>query len=191
MADEVLDDEVVIGEVVESAPPLPDIDLPDDPTAAVGVLLEALAEARAGEADRLDDLQRLAAEFENYRKRAARDQQEIVERASQRLVMALLPVLDSFDGAFAHEAHSPSEELLLSGVKGTFHQLMEILQAEGLAVIHAAGEPFDPTLHEAVTGATGHDLVVSDELRRGYTLRDRIVRPALVAVAAAEGTEET
>ena len=62
---------------------------------------------------------------------------------------------------------------------------MEILEREGLAVIPAAGVPFDPTVHEAVIGGTGDDLVVSEEMRRGYTLRGRVVRPAMVAVAPA------
>lgn len=170
---------------------VPDIDLPDDPGEALGVLTEALVEARDTATARLDDLQRVAADFENYRKRSERDRRETVERATQRLIEALLPVLDSFDGAFAHEAQSSGEELLKKGITSTFHQLMEILERDGLAVIPAEpGMPFDPEVHEAVTGGTGDDLVVAAEMRRGYTLRGRVLRPAMVAVAPPESGEE-
>ena len=168
-----------------------DLDLPEDPDAAVEVLAAELAEARDLAAARLDDLQRIAAEFENFRKRAEREREETRQRASQRLIEALLPVLDSFDAAFAHEAQTPGEELLKKGMTSTFHQLMEILQREGLSVIPAAGEPFDPSVHEAVSGATGDDLVVDTELRRGYTLRGRVIRPAMVTVASGEESRET
>jgi len=166
------------------------VDLPQDPAEAVEVLIKALHEARESEAARLDDLQRVAADFENFRKRSLRDQQETTARASQRIVAALLPVLDSFDGAFGHEAQSPSEEQLLSGVQGTFHQLMEVLVREGLAVIPTEGESFDPTVHEAVAGGAGENLVVAGEMRCGYTLGDLVIRPALVAVSAPEETTE-
>jgi molecular chaperone GrpE len=170
--------------------PAPDIELPEDPAAAVPVLLEALSEAQIESAARLNDLQRVAAEFENFRKRSMRDQQEMTERASQRVVEALLPVLDSFDGAFSHTAQSPSEELLLSGVQSTFHQMMEVLNREGLAPIEAEGSDFDPNLHEAVAGGGGDDLVVRSVMRRGYTLGSRVIRPALVAVAPRADDEE-
>jgi len=165
-------------------------DLAEDPAEAVPVLIEALDEARTAEAARVEDLQRTAAEFENYRKRATREQQETIERATQRLIEALLPVLDSFDGAFTHEAQSPGEESLLKGVTSTFHQLTEILEREGLRVIPSVGEPFDPAVHEAVTGGAGDDLVVSAEMRRGYMLKDRVIRPAMVAVSPSEDPGE-
>lgn len=168
----------------------PGSEVPDDPAEAVVALATALAEARETEAARVDDLQRVAAEFENYRKRAEREREETQMRATQRLVEALLPVLDSFDGAFAHDAQTPGEELLKKGVTGTFHQLMEILEREGLEVIDAAGAVFDPEIHEAVSGGIGEDLVVAAELRRGYRLRGRVIRPSMVAVAPREASEE-
>ncbi|MEE9206022.1 MAG: nucleotide exchange factor GrpE [Acidimicrobiia bacterium] len=185
MTDDVLDAQPEIEE------PALAVDLPQDPAEAVEVLVKALHEARESEATHLDDLQRVAAEFENFRKRSLRDQQEMTARATQRIIAALLPVLDSFDGAFGHEAQSPSEEQLLSGVQSTFHQLMELLAREGLAVIPTEGESFDPTVHEAVAGGAGENLVVAGEMRRGYTLGGRVIRPALVAVSAPEETKET
>jgi molecular chaperone GrpE len=168
----------------------PGFEVPEDPAEAVVALATALAEAQAAEAARLDDLQRVAAEFENYRKRAEREREETQIRATQRLVEALLPVLDSFDGAFAHEAQTPGEELLKKGVTGTFHQLMEILEREGLEAIDATGSTFDPESHEAVSGGIGEDLVVAAELRRGYRLRGRVIRPSMVAVAPREASDE-
>jgi len=168
------------------APEALGIELPEDHDEAVDVLLRALATARASADSYLDDLQRVAAEFENYRKRAQREREELVERSTQRLVAAMLPVLDSFDQAFTHQAQGSSEEQLLAGMRGTFHQLMDVLGAEGLEMIQAEGEPFDPNLHEAIGGVAGDDLVVAQEVRRGYVLKGRVLRPAMVLVAAAE-----
>lgn len=165
------------------------LSVPSNPAEAVPVLVEALDAERETSAARLDDLQRIAAEFENYRKRSEREREETRQRASQRLVEALLPVLDSFDGAFAHEPQSPGEELLRKGLTSTYQQLMEILEREGLEPIEAAGASFDPELHEAVAGGIGENLVVAAELRRGYRLRGRVIRPAMVAVAPADGGE--
>lgn len=171
------------------ADPVPDaaslgIDLPDDPDEAVRVLLAEVHTARNEASAYLDDLRRVAADFDNFRKRAFRDQQGIVERATERLLEALLPVLDSFDAAVAYEPDGESDAKLMAGMRGTHTQLLDALAKEGLEPIPAWGEPFDPQLHEAVTSpADGEgDLVVSGELRRGYRLKGRVVRPALVAL---------
>lgn len=173
-------------EVVRPAASDLGVDLPADDAAAVEVLLDALAVARQSADAYLDDLQRVAAEFENYRKRAAREREDTLARSSQRLVQALLPVLDSFDQAFAHQAQTPGEEQLLAGVHGTFHQLMDILAGEGLEPVPGVGEDFDPVVHEAtaVTGGADGHLVVAEELRRGYLLKGRLLRPAMVVVQA-------
>jgi molecular chaperone GrpE len=163
----------------DAAPPL---DLPEDPAEAVPVLADALMESRSALESRTDDLQRVAAEFENFRKRAARDREEVVSRSSQRLVEALLPVLDSFASAFAHEAKTPGEEAMLGGMRSTYQQLLDVLEKEGLEIIASVGEPFDPAVHEAVMGGGDGHLVVSAEMRRGYALRGRVLRPAMVGV---------
>jgi molecular chaperone GrpE len=184
--------------------------LPKDPVAARDILLEELAVARRDtrtiledlqqvsadfdefqsnavprdEAQEyLDDLQRVAADFDNYRKRTQREMVENVERASQRVVMGLLPVLDSFDLAAAHEPETENEANLLEGVIGTRQQLLDALAQEGLEVIPTVGELFDPEVHEAIAveGTPEHPVVVG-EMRRGYTLRGRVIRAALVAV---------
>lgn len=198
IADTAPDDDVIEGEiVVEPAPdgPIVDepsaieplelgIDLPDDPEQAVEMLLEEVEASRTEATAYLADLRRVAADFDNYRKRTLREQTTLVERAGQRVVESLLPVLDSFDAAFTHEAQTPSEEKLLGGVRSTYEQLVDVLRREGLEPIAALGEPFDPEVHEAVsTLASGDgDLVVAAELRRGFRLRGRVLRPALVTV---------
>jgi len=175
--------QLVEDEPVEVAPPAT-TELPEDPAEAVPVLVSALAQAQTDAADYLDAMQRLAAEFDNFRKRAARERDEIIERASQRLIEKLLPTLDSFDAALAYEPQSEGDERMLAGMADTHRLLMEALATDGFEPIEASDVPFDPAVHEAVTGPEGDgdgDLLVS-EMRRGYTLQGRVVRAALVAV---------
>ena len=186
------DERVVEGTVVDEdlgtvpvAPADLGIDLPADPEQANELLLAELAKTRHDADEYLDSLQRLAAEFENFRRRSLRERTELSERASQRVVEQMLPVLDSFDAAFTHEAQTPTEELLLSGMRGTYQQVFDLLKKEGLELNPAdPGEPFDPEVHEAVSSAASGDgaIVVAQELRRGYRLKGRVIRPALVAV---------
>lgn len=171
-------------ELVTDEVPTVEIDLPEDPAEAVPVLLAALAESRVEAATYLDTMQRIAAEFDNFRKRASRERDEIVLRASQRLIEKLLPALDSFVAALAYEPQTEGEERLLAGMTDTHRLLMEALATEGFTPIEADDVPFDPAVHEAVTGPGGEgdgDLVVT-EMRRGYTLAGRVIRAALVAV---------
>jgi molecular chaperone GrpE len=173
-------------EVVNATDDVPhlDMEVPADPAEAVPVLISALVESRNEAATYLDAMQRIAAEFENFRKRAARERDEIVDRASQRLIERLLPTLDTFAAALNYEPQTEGEKRLLSGMAETHRLLMEALAAEGFAPIEANDVPFDPAVHEAVTGPGGDgdgDLLVT-EMRRGYTLRGRVIRAALVAV---------
>ena len=161
------------------------LELPEDPTEAGAVLLGSLLESRQEAGEYLAVMQRVAADFDNYRKRVERDHAENITRASQRLVERLLPALDSFDAALGYEPQSPTEDKILDGMRGTHTQLMDILVNEGLNPIAAIGEPFDPALHEAVAGpGNGGEgpLVVTQELRRGYLMKGRVVRPSLVVV---------
>lgn len=126
----------------------------------------------------LQDLQRLQADFENYRKRMMRAQSEIGARAGAHLLERLLPVLDNFDRALEHE---PSP-----GIEMVRRELMEVLRSEGLERIEAGGAPFDPHVHEAVES---HEQPGVDEPtvtavhRAGYLFKDKVLRPAMVAVA--------
>src|SRR5690606_40091623 len=102
---------------------------------AIALRLEERRTARIEAMSYLDDLRRVAADFENCRQRATREQQTTVERAAERVLQAMLPVLDSFDAALNIEAHSESEEKLLGGMRGLHAQLMDVLAKEGLEQI--------------------------------------------------------
>ncbi len=160
------------------------LELPSDPAAAEALLLGELAESRMEAGETLETLQRVAAEFDNYRRRVDRDQTQSVERASQRVIESLLPTLDAFDAALAVEASTAAEEKMLDGMRSIRDHLLETLAREGLEPIPALGEIFDPKVHEAVSGAQAGDgeLVVDSELRRGYTMQGRVIRPSLVTV---------
>jgi molecular chaperone GrpE len=189
---ELPDVEVVEGEVVdesdgEGVAPSPTpgdlgIELPEDPDQAVEVLTGHIAEARTTAEAHLDDLRRIAAEYDNFRKRSLRDREMLVAHAGERIVSSMLPVLDSFDAALTIEATTEAEEKMLGGMRSTFDLLMSVLAREGLTPIETVGEPFDPEVHEAVMSNGDGDLVVSQELRRGYRLGDRVLRAALVAL---------
>jgi molecular chaperone GrpE len=185
------DPEVVEAEVMEVKGPVGaaafGIDLPEDPEQAIEVLLSHLEESREEASSYLDDLRRVAADFDNYRKRTTREQATTLDRAAERVVRELLPVLDTFDAALGTSAETESERQLLSGMINTREQLLAALEKEGLEVVPTIGEPFDPEIHEPV-GAPGGtiDLVVASELRRGYRLRDRVLRPAMVMLEARE-----
>lgn len=141
------------------------------------------AEAKA--AEYLDDLKRLKAEFENYRKRVLREQTRAVELAAEPLMAKLLEVLDEFELALIAAERQPDLDRFLHGVELVYAKLTDILRSEGLERIEAEGKPFDPERHEALLQSEGqHDgePYVADVLRPGYTLKGRVIRPAGVKV---------
>jgi len=144
----------------------------------------ALEEARAQAASYLEDLQRLKAEFENYRKRMVKEQTAMIERASSALVERLLPILDNFELALMAADRTKDYESMVRGVEMVYGELLEMLKREGLERIEALNKPFDPELHEAVmhAGGEGEEIVVLDEMRPGYKLAGRVIRPAMVKV---------
>jgi molecular chaperone GrpE len=146
----------------------------------------ALNEARAQAASYLEDLQRLKAEFENYRKRMVREQTQMIERASAAIVERLLPVLDNFELALMAADRTKDYESMVRGVEMVYGELLEVLKREGLERIESLNKPFDPELHEAVMHAEGEgdEIVVLDEMRPGYKLGGRVVRPAMVKVGS-------
>jgi molecular chaperone GrpE len=132
----------------------------------------------------LADLQRLAAEFDNYRKRVAREHEQIAARAHERLVKELLPVLDDLERALdAAEVHD--EATVVEGVRLVQRALVDALSREGLEEIAADGA-FDPHVHEALLAQPAEDAESGDVLQvvqKGYRLGDRVLRPARVVVA--------
>jgi molecular chaperone GrpE len=145
-----------------------------------------LAQARAEAESYLDDLRRLQADFDNYRKRTLREQTARTASASQALVARLLPVLDNFELAVSAAEQSRDFDRMLKGVEMVFGELREVLQGEGLVKIEAEGKPFDPERHEAVVAVEQEDTepgTVVDIVRTGYELRGKVLRPAMVKVA--------
>lgn len=130
-----------------------------------------------------DRLARLQAEFDNYRKRETRERADYRDYALINTVEQFLPVLDNFQLALSTQS---SAEQLRSGVELIVRQMGEVLRSLGVQAIPAVETQFDPRLHEAIEMVEREDLPdhqVMDEVRRGYTLRDRLLRPALVRVA--------
>ncbi|HEX9890647.1 MAG TPA: nucleotide exchange factor GrpE [Actinomycetota bacterium] len=145
---------------------------------------DELAEAKAQAAEYLEDLQRLKAEFDNYRKRVIKEQTRAVENAAEPFVGRLLEVLDEFELALVAAEQKPEFEKFLHGVEIVFAKLLDVLRVEGVERIEAQGKPFDPSMHEAlfqVEGGEGEPYV-ADVLRPGYTLRGKVMRPAGVKV---------
>ena len=156
-----------------------------DDAAAEAALQEELRLANEKASEHLGDLQRLQADFANYRKRVLREQTELVERAAGHLVHRLLSVLDSFELAVAAAEETKDFERMLRGVEMVLGELKEVLHTEGLETIPAKDLPFDPNLHEAaleVPGDEDGEMVVAGVLRPGYVLKGRILRPAMVKV---------
>ena len=157
------------------------------PTSAEAAeVADELSLAREQAQTYLEHLQRLQAEFDNYRKRVLREQTSAVELASEPVMRLLLDVLDEFELALMHASEKPDYDRFLHGVELVFANLADALRAEGLETIEAQGKPFDPELHEALMHADGDgdgDLVVDDVFRQGYTLKGRVIRPAGVRVA--------
>jgi molecular chaperone GrpE len=150
-----------------------------------GKLIEKTAELESAVAEAKDRYLRSAADFENYKKRARQQQLDTIQHASADLIGRLLPALDDLHKALDHKP-AGVDESWVKGLELSVRKLEEALGAHGLEAIHAVGEPFDPKLHEAIgyeESAEHPEDTVTSELRRGYRIRDRVVRPALVKLA--------
>jgi molecular chaperone GrpE len=147
---------------------------------------EVYAELRREREEYLELARRVQAEFENYRKRMTREQTQVVERATERLVEELLPVLDSFELALLN---IEADERVQKGLELVYAELLGVLERAGLARIDPKGQAFDPNEHEAVmeearpVDQPDGPPVVTDIMRTGYRLKGRVLRPAMVKVA--------
>lgn len=159
-----------------------------DQAAELARLRENL-EAKEKEAkENYDRYLRQAAELENFRKRANRDKDETVRFANESLIKDLLPVVDNLERAVAHSRGGGDGEPLLEGIEMVLRGLFETLAKHGVMPISALGQPFDPQKHEAmaqIESDTETPNTVLEEHHKGYLLRDRLLRPALVSVAKA------
>jgi molecular chaperone GrpE len=177
-----LEHELPEGDEQEIDVAVPEVESVAAPVAEVETELQKLRQERD---QYLERLARLQAEFDNYRKRAAREQQDYRDYALVDALKAFLPILDSLDRAAKSE--NPDVDSYRSGVELIDRQFHDALSKLGVKPIEAAGAKFDPNLHQAVQMVhteEAPDNTVIDEMQRGYTLKDRLLRPAMVRVAS-------
>ena len=172
-----------------SAPGTNEAVLPLEPAPLTAKQMEEL-KARAAKADEnWDRLLRTTADFDNFKKRAARERQDAVKYGNEALMQKLIPVLDHFEMAqtAAQAAQGDARQSLQAGITMIHQQMKNVLSEAGLEEVDASGKLFDPNLHEAVSRQETKDVPedhVVQQLRKGYRLRERLLRPAAVVVAA-------
>jgi len=144
-------------------------------------------EKKAAERDEyFDKCARAQADYDNARKRMEKDMRDSVKYANESLIGELFPILDSFDGAMAALEKREEDKGVLDGLKMIQSKFHKVLESNGLSVVKTVGEKFDPVMHEAVMKIHDDkfgDGVVAEELRKGYTLYGKVLRPAMVKVS--------
>lgn len=157
---------------------------------------ESSAQAESGDdryaelAKQVEDYQqrylRAQADFDNFRRRTMKEKEELGQYASMKLIGQLLPVVDNFERAVAAAANNKDYDSLVKGVDMIFRQLAQTLEQEGLKPINAVGEPFNPEYHQAIMQVESEEHeegIVVEEVQKGYMLKDRVLRPAMVKVS--------
>ena len=157
--------------------------------------IDELKAQAAKAAEHWDRLLRNTADFENYKKRAARERQDAVKFANEGLIQKLIPVMDNFEAALnsLQATGGDGAQSLVTGVSMIYQQLKSVLTEAGLEDIESQGKPFDPNIHEAVSQVESTEIPeghVVQQLRKGYRLRERLMRPATVIVAKAPTPQE-
>jgi molecular chaperone GrpE len=173
-----------------------DIDIsPTALTEQISVLMTEIEAARAAADEYLLALQRARAEFQNFKRRTAEERLRDLGLAGEDLIRKVLTVADDFDRAIDARPASIADDPWFEGISAIDRKLRALLESEGVTAIDASpGRPFDPREHEAIVNVPGTgqpDGEIVEEIRRGYRLRDRVIRPALVAVATSTDTIET
>ncbi len=160
-------------------------------------LKKALDEKESRFEEQKNQMLRLMADFDNFKKRSAAEREEIICFSNETLILALLPILDNFDRAFAHAEECKGRDIsdeLLKGFALIKKQLEDILSKVGLSRIDALGKKFDPVYHEAVLtrGSKEHpEGTVIEEMQKGYMLKEKVIRPTMAIVSKkGEGSDE-
>ena len=156
-------------------------------------LRQELAAKQVEAKNNYDRFLRQVAELDNVKKRGAREREEISRFANETLIKDLLPVVDNLERALAHASGGGNGKPLFEGVEMVLKGLLDALAKHGVTQISALGQPFDPAKHEAmaqVDSETHEPNSVVEELHKGYTLHDRLLRPALVSVAKSSKSRE-
>ncbi len=158
-----------------------------EPVPSPADLADACAKLETEKKDLYDRLLRKQAELDNFRKRAHREMEEFREYATEDLIRSLLPALDGFERALKHRDPGVQESFY-QGMEMIHRQLLEVLKRAGLVALDTVGKTFDPHFHQAVETVEApdrRDHEIVEELQRGYKLRHRLLRPAIVKVAVA------
>ena len=164
-----------------------------EPKTEIELLKEQLAQHEEKMKELEDRLLRLAAEYDNYRKRTAREFEAICQNANENLILKLLDTLDNFERALDSAKNSNDYESFHKGVELIYTHLKKLLEKEGLKEIEAVGKPFDPNFHEAVTQCESEEHeegIVTDEMCKGYMLNEKLLRPSKVVVSKGKPEEE-
>ena len=149
-------------------------------------------QSEAGLQELNDKYLRLYAEFETYKRRVNKDKEELIKYGNEGLLNALLPIIDSLELALKHASDDVSDGLV-QGVEITLKELYKTLDKFGLKAIDAEGRPFDPSVHHAMTQVVRDDVednTVVEEFRKGYMLKEKVLRPSLVAVSKKSETNQ-
>ena len=163
-----------------------DTELEVTETEDIETLKQALAEEKTKADDYLANWQRAQADFINYKRRTEQEKKEIIKFANTTLMLNLLPVLDDMERAFSSMPPRLAKLGWIDGIRLIERKLKSGLEAQGLSPIEALSETFDPNFHEAAMHAKGKEGIVIEELQKGYTLHDRIIRPTKVIVGNGE-----
>lgn len=129
---------------------------------------------------------RVQADFDNFRRRTQKEKEELAQYATSKLVGELLPVLDNFERALVTAPANAESEAFTKGINMIFRQLEGVLKSEGLAVMETVGQPFNPEYHQAIMQVESEEHeegIVTEEVQKGYLLKDKVLRPAMVKVS--------
>jgi molecular chaperone GrpE len=149
-------------------------------------LVHSLEDEKKRSEDCLNRLKYMQADFENYRKRLEKQMDEVRKYSNERLIIQLLDVVDELELALKSAQSSNSNDTLVQGVEMTLKKLEKILQKEGVSPIDCVGKPFDSSKHDAVSKVEKDDVegcTVIEEIRKGYTMKEKVIRPSVVKVA--------
>ena len=164
-----------------------EVDVVSEEASELEALREELDLVKGRESEYLDGWQRARAELSNARKRFQREQERAYENAKADLLVRILPIVDDFERAFATLPQDQASATWVDGVQLILHKLRALLEQEGVVLIEAAGQEFDPFLHQALTHEPSTEVEeghIIGEVQRGYKVADRVLRPSVVRVSA-------
>ncbi|MGG4217377.1 nucleotide exchange factor GrpE [Paenibacillus jamilae] len=145
-----------------------------------------VAKLRAEAEEHQQRFLRAQADFDNFRRRTLKEKEDLAKYASMKLVTELVPVLDNFERALATASQGAESESFTKGVEMIFRQFESVLQAEGVTAMNAVGQPFNPDFHQAIMQVESEEHeegIVVEEVQKGYMLKDKVLRPAMVKVS--------